>query len=118
MHFYHMLIQHNFLKLTRKRTQLTQIDLASLFQIGDFANVSRWEQGLRSPSVEILLGYHLLFDIPIDSLFDLQKQALKQALTPRIDDRVKYLKSLSKDAKVDARIGFLSEAFNRLTLSN
>jgi transcriptional regulator with XRE-family HTH domain len=111
-----MLIQQNFLRIVRKRTQLTQVDIASILKISDFANVSRWEQGLKTPGVEILLAYHLLFDIPIESLFDRQKHDLKEAIVPRIQERVAYLKGLESDPKTRSRIDHLGSILNRLAL--
>ncbi|MCW3128270.1 MAG: family transcriptional regulator [Bacteroidetes bacterium] len=111
-----MLIQHNFLRIVRKRTHLTQVDIASILKISDFANVSRWEQGQKTPNVEMLLGYHLLFDIPIESLFDRQKHELKRAIIPRIQDRIRYLKTLDSDPKVQNRIDYLGSILSRITL--
>jgi transcriptional regulator with XRE-family HTH domain len=111
-----MFIQHNFLRIVRKRTQLTQIDIASILKISDFANVSRWEQGLKTPGVEILLAYHLLFDIPIESLFDRQKHELKKIIVPRLQERIGHLKTLEKDSKILARIDYLGSILNRLAL--
>lgn len=110
-----MLIQHNFLRIVRKRTQLTQVDIASILRISDFANVSRWEQGLRTPNIEILLGYHLLFDTPIEQLFDRQRYELKRIIIPRIEERIRHLKSMPEDPKVLNRIGFLGNILTRLT---
>jgi transcriptional regulator with XRE-family HTH domain len=110
-----MLIQHNFLRVVRKRTQLTQVDIASILKIPDFANVSRWEQGLKTPNVDILLSYHLLFDIPVESLFDRQKHELRRLLIPRVHERILYLKSLPGDPKVESRISHLAGTYTRLT---
>jgi transcriptional regulator with XRE-family HTH domain len=109
-----MFIQPNYLRVVRKKTQLTQIDIAALLKISDFANVSRWEQGLKMPNVDALLVYHLLFDVPIESLFDKQKSELKKVLASRIEERIGYLRKLPGDPKLESRIGFLSSALTRL----
>ncbi|MBS1683984.1 MAG: helix-turn-helix transcriptional regulator [Bacteroidetes bacterium] len=112
-----MFIQHNFLRIIRKRTHLTQVDIASLLNISDFANVSRWEKGIKTPNVEILLGYHILFGISVESLFDRQKQELKQILIPRIRERIAYLHTIENgDPKVKGRIAYLVEVLSRLTI--
>jgi transcriptional regulator with XRE-family HTH domain len=110
-----MLIQHNFLRIVRKRTQLTQVDIASILKVSDFANVSRWEQGHKTPNVEMLLAYHLIFGVPIESLFERQKHELKEVIVPRIRERISYLKTLNADPKMDSRIRFLSSVVERLT---
>lgn len=111
-----MFIQQNFLRIVRKRTQLTQIDIASIMKISDSANVSRWEHGMKNPGVEILLTYHLLFDIPIESLFDRQKQEMKEIIIPRIEERVRHLKALEQDPKIQSRINYLGSVLTRLAL--
>jgi transcriptional regulator with XRE-family HTH domain len=110
-----MLIQQNFLRIVRKRTQLTQVDIASILKISDFANVSRWEHGRNKPNVEVLLVYHLLFATPIETLFERQKHELKPVIIPRIRERISHLKSLESDLKVQSRIGFLESVLTRLT---
>lgn len=110
-----MFIQHNFLRIARKRTQLTQLDIASILKISDFANVSRWEQGHKTPNVEVLLGYHLVFGVPIESLFERQKHEIRKVLVPRIRDRIEYLRTLNPDPKVQNRTTYLESAFHRLT---
>ena len=110
-----MLIQHNFLRIVRKRTQLTQIDIASILKISDFANVSRWEHGHTKPNVEVLLVYHLLFATPIETLFERQKNELKPIIIPRIRERISHLKTLPSDLKVQSRINFLEGVLTRLT---
>ena len=110
-----MLIQQNFLRIVRKRSQLTQIDIASILKISDWSNVSRWEQGQRTPNVEVLLLYHLLFDIPIESLFDRQKLQLKNIIIPRIKERIDHLMAQEIDAKMQSRINYLNVVLTRLT---
>lgn len=113
-----MLIQHNLLRLVRKRSYLTQVDIASILSISDYANVSRWEAGLRLPNVEALLTYHLLFDVPIESLFERYKEELLPKLAGRISDRAEYLKGLPSDEKLEKRIAFLGAAAGRLSMAS
>ncbi|MBS1686316.1 MAG: helix-turn-helix transcriptional regulator [Bacteroidetes bacterium] len=110
-----MHIQQNLLRLFRKRAELTQADIAAILKISDFSNVSRWEQGLRLPNVEVLMTYHLLFDIPIETIFERHKLELRPTILPRIKERIEYLKTLGEDAQVIRRIAFFSSALQRLT---
>src|SRR5690349_16266076 len=111
-----MLIQHNNLRMYRKRSQLTQTDIAFIMKLSDYANISRWEQGYRQPNIEMLLIYHLLFDIPIESLFERQKHELRDFIGKRIGLLLGELKNLSSDAKAASRIAFLDSALTRLTV--
>lgn len=109
-----MIILHNYLRMYRKRSQLTQNDVAFLLKLSDYSNVSRYEQGLRKPEIENLLAYHLLFDIPIESLFERQKHELKDTIRKRVEERLKELKTQPSDAKLRARITFLDSTLSRL----
>lgn len=110
-----MNIQHNFLRVFRKRTQLTQLDVASVLKTSDYANVSRWENGIKKPAVEVLLSYHLLFGVPVEQLFERQKEEIRTAIVPRIHERVAYLKTLPDDLKTQSRINYLAGTAARLT---
>jgi transcriptional regulator with XRE-family HTH domain len=110
-----MLIQQNNLRLYRKQSQLTQSDIAFLMDLSDYSNISHWELGYKKPNIDILIIYHLLFDIPIESLFDRQKQELSESISKRIEGLLGMLKSTPEDDKVTNRIAFLTSALNRLT---
>ena len=111
-----MHIQQNFLRLARKRTVLTQIDIAAILKIPDFANVSRWEQGLKVPGIDIMLAYHLLFDTPIESFFDRKKRDIKKLIVAQIQERILYLSKLEPDTKIQGRIDCLRSILTRLAL--
>jgi transcriptional regulator with XRE-family HTH domain len=113
-----MLIQHNHLRIVRKRSRLTQLDIAFLLELSDYANVSRWEQGNRLPNIEALVAYHLLFDVPIEDLFERQKRDLAQSLCKRIALRLQSLTNQKQDRKTISRITFLNAALTKLTQSD
>jgi transcriptional regulator with XRE-family HTH domain len=83
--------------------------------LADYSNISHWELGNKTPNAEILLMYHLLFDIPIESFFERQKQELKETIRERVKQLVEQLKCGPTDAKLAKRIAFLESAFNRLS---
>ena len=58
-----MTILQNNLRLYRKQSHLTQSDIAYIMALADYLNISHWELGNKTPNVDILLMYHLLFDI-------------------------------------------------------
>lgn len=109
-----MIIQHNFLRLHRKRSQLTQSDIAFILDLADYSNISRWEQGVHKPSIDILLVYHLLFDIPIESLFERQRSEIAIKTLSKIQERIARLKDTPPDNKVQQRISFMQNALGRL----
>ena len=110
-----MIIQQNNLRLYRKQSQLTQSDIAFIMALADYSNISHWELGNKTPNAEILLMYHLLFDIPTESLFERQKLELKATIRERIKQLLEQLRSGPSDAKVAQRVAFLESALNRLS---
>jgi transcriptional regulator with XRE-family HTH domain len=102
--------------MSRKQSQLNQADLGFIFGLSDYSNISRWEQGHRLPNLEVLIGYHLLFGIAIESLFEREKQAIAKVLAERIRLLLENLKLLKASQKVKGRMDFLESALVRLTV--
>lgn len=108
-----MLIQHNYLSKFRKESKLLQLDL-SLLMLVDASYVSRWENGEKFPDLERLLVYNLLFNVPIEYLFERLKHELTGILCERIQLRLEELRN-ENDEDTGNRIEFLTSAFERLT---
>ena len=102
-----MHIQHQHLRMYRKRSPLLQSDVAHVLGLQDYSIVSRWEQGERRPSIDMLLAYHLLFDMPVETLFGEQKGDFSEAVTGRIKTLLEELQASSSDRKAAKRILFL-----------
>lgn len=105
----------NFLRMYRKRSPLTQADIAYLMGLSDYSNISRCEKGQRAPSVDLLLGYHLLFDTSIESFFEQQAIIILLNLSKRIEYLISETKKEEDMPKNASRIKFLEEALTRLT---
>lgn len=105
----------NFLRLYRKRSPLTQSDIAFLLGLPDDSNISRYEKGQREPTIELLLVYHLLFDTSIESFFEQHSHIIYQDLIKRIEDLIIDLKREEDNPKKTYRITFLEEVIKRLT---
>lgn len=56
------------LKLLREKKHLTQNDLAKLLNVSK-ANISRYELGIRQPSIETIIRIAKFFNVSIDWLF-------------------------------------------------
>jgi transcriptional regulator with XRE-family HTH domain len=112
-----MQIQYSYLRQHRKRSPLTQNDIAFIMNLPDFANVCRWEKGVRQPTVEVALIYHFLFGFPLATLFDEQKQPLAKDTGERIKLLIEQLKTNPVTPKIKGRIAFLESALTRLAES-
>ena len=80
----------NYLKTFRERTGFLLQDMANLIGMHS-GNLSKIETGTVTPSIEVMLAYHLILKIPLERLFKnhfkeslqellLRSEALKQEL--------------------------------------
>jgi len=109
-----MFIQHHYLRVYRKKSSLTQNDLAYILDLGDYATVSRWEHGQRQPNIETLLTYRLLFGLPIELLFERQKRELMDRIVSRVRLLQEEIRKEPQENKAVQRIAFLTDAISRL----
>jgi transcriptional regulator with XRE-family HTH domain len=107
-------IPQNYLGVYRKKSTLTQTDIACVMHLPDYSSVSRWENNLRKPNIQAILVYHLLFNIPIEELFARQKFDLIPVIAKNISERIAELKQMPSDSSTPARIAFLESVFTRL----
>ena len=77
----------NYLGQYRKRSGLSQRDIAYLFGAHDEARVSRYEHFHGAPSLRIALAFSILFRIPAERLFAGDYQKVEAV----INRRAKYL---------------------------
>lgn len=105
----------NFLRLYRKRSPLTQADIAFLLALPDDSNISRYEKGQREPSIDLLIVYHLLFVTSIESFFEQRCGIIQLDLIKRVELLILDLKGQEDNPKNTYRITFLEEVVKRLT---
>jgi transcriptional regulator with XRE-family HTH domain len=60
---------HNYLRTYRKRSGLSQDEVAFLLGVSHGTKVSRYEHGGRIPRLESILAYELVFGVPVRGLF-------------------------------------------------
>lgn len=104
----------NHLRSYRKRTDLTQYDIAMLLQWKGNTLVSRSEKGFRSPSLEMVVIYHLLFDTPLDDLIANHIEVYKEQLIQRIPNLIEDIKRIDGSKNEQSRIEFLNSVIVRL----
>ncbi|MBL7821436.1 MAG: helix-turn-helix transcriptional regulator [Saprospiraceae bacterium] len=105
----------NYLRMYRKRSGLIQEDIAYILDLPDYSNISRYEKGQRTPTIELLLTYHHLFDIPIETFFEQESEIIKLRLIERLIQLVPELKKDQITLKSTQRIQFLEDTIKRLT---
>jgi transcriptional regulator with XRE-family HTH domain len=102
----------SYLRTYRIRTGLTQRDVAALLGLGTGSTISRTEKGKGTPSIQVLLGYCVLFeahpkDLVPGILRDIEKivyarthvlagQLRKRQATAMVLERIKFVENLSQ----------------------
>lgn len=109
-----MHIQHNYLRMHRKKAGLAQSDIAYIAALNDHSNVSRWENGTREPGLDTLLVYGILFGVPIEAFFERQREGLVTRTRNLVAERSAELRQMPADRKLNARVAFMEAVFKRL----
>jgi transcriptional regulator with XRE-family HTH domain len=74
----------NYIRTYRKRSCLTQEEVAFLLGSKSSANVSRHERFKQTPDLQTLLAYEILFRTPVRNLFSSTHKEMEQKLKYRI----------------------------------
>lgn len=102
----------------RKRSYLTQTDIAFLLGLPDRSIIAKWENGNHAPNLETIILYHLIFNIPHDTLFHESKEFFADRMSERIKQLIDVLSKGPADKHLRYRIEFLEAAFKRLSEQN
>ena len=73
----------NYLRTHRRRTGLSQEEVAALLGAASGSKVSRHENFARTPSVRTVFAYEIVFDRPASELFAGNYQAIRLAVQER-----------------------------------
>jgi transcriptional regulator with XRE-family HTH domain len=95
----------NYLRMGRREKRLTQEELALLLGMDDGGNVSRYERGRRTPSLDLALAYEAIVGIPVSELFagrflsvELEVEARAKLLAERLGEAAPSLvRALSEE---------------------
>ena len=79
----------NYLRPQRKRTGLSQKDIATLLGYNEEGPVSRHERFRTIPPLLIALSYEVIFQVPVSELFS----GLRHAVADAVDRRLAELES-------------------------
>jgi transcriptional regulator with XRE-family HTH domain len=89
----------NYLRTYRRRTGLTQREVAFLLGCEDGAQISRYEKRKRVPPLQTALACEAVFGVPVSELFG----GMRQTVGTQIDRRLKQLRSRLEAQPVQGR---------------
>src|SRR5579859_3924859 len=103
----------NYIRMYRKRTHLTQNEVAFILGYKTSANICRHERLKQTPNLQTLLAYEILFGTPVRNLYSGVHQDVEQKLVYRIRLLIQKLtksgQSRLKVRKIEFLNGFLRE---------
>jgi transcriptional regulator with XRE-family HTH domain len=98
----------NYIRTYRKRSCLTQEDVAFLLGSKSSANVSRHERFKQTPDLQTLLAYEMLFQTPVRKLFSSTHQEIEQKLRHRINLLIRKLMRAGHGRRIAKKIETLT----------
>ncbi len=97
----------NLLRVFRRKTEIMIYDICRLLNLKDCSILSRFERGVRKPSLEVIFTYHLLFNVSSEQILDSEIKETALKILSNIPPLVEELKNQNQSRKTQARISFL-----------
>jgi len=91
----------------RKRSGLSQEELAYLLDAESASKVSRYERSSRIPGLKALIGYELIFGLTIEELFAGMYDNIQENVHDRAAQLLNTLTQEPKKNKTSRKIAFL-----------
>jgi transcriptional regulator with XRE-family HTH domain len=101
------------LQQARKNAGLPLSTMADIL-ITDTSNLSKYERGIRKPSDDIVLQYHLLTGVSLENLFSGRLTRFLHFLDHQLTQRIEDLKKGIRTMKTDSLITHLARCTERL----
>lgn len=98
----------NYIRTCRRRTGLTQEEVAFLLGSKSSAGISRHERLKQTPDLETLLAYELLFQTPVRNLFSRTHQQVELKLKQRIRLLIRKLAKAGEGRRIKRKIEILT----------
>lgn len=102
----------NYLKMFRKRSGLSQRELAYLLGGKTGSKVSRYEHGRRLPAFETLLAYEVVFRVGLDALFRGAHLSSAKRVRARAQRLSRKLDALPLTPSIKHKLDFLTNLIN------
>lgn len=101
---------NNYIEMYRKRTALSQAELAVLMAVENGSTVSRFESGERTPTLEGLIALEIICEQPIQKIF----AGVADGVRENIGVRAAALLESTSDAKADQHLATKLSVLSRL----
>lgn len=108
-----MFWNNNLFKSVRKQTPLIIHDLQALLGRKCWASLSRVEAGKQKPTIEIILLYHIIFDIKLERLLEQEIYRIKKNLITRSLEQIDELRTQPSTVELFDRINYLEKVYEQ-----
>jgi transcriptional regulator with XRE-family HTH domain len=98
-----------YLKMFRKRSGLSQRELAALLGCKSGSKISRYERGGRRPTFEALLAYEVIFRVALDGLFRGEHTRVRRSIRQRAQRLSRTLDSRAFTPAMKCKLDFLAD---------
>lgn len=98
---------HNYLRTYRKRSGLSQDEVAFLLGVRCGTKISRYERSARKPGLEAALAYELVFDVPARRLFAGMFRKVEAATIRRAKALIRRLSPATRNALAARKLALL-----------
>jgi DNA-binding XRE family transcriptional regulator len=98
----------NYIRTHRKRSCLTQGEVAFLLGSKSSAGISRHERFKQTPDLQTLLAYEMLFQTPVRNLFSSTHKEVEQKLRHRIRLLIRKLLRSGHGRRIAKKIEILT----------
>lgn len=108
----------SYLRMHRKRTALAQHELALLLGTTHGSKVSRYERGERTPTLQTVMAYEIIFRVGLRHLFAGEYHDVHQTVKQRARRLARRLRrQRHKSAATERKLDLLSRIINDLPTS-
>ena len=104
----------SYLKQARKNSNLSLQDMAYLLEM-DVSNLSKYERGIKIPSLRVILGYHSITKTPLPKLGKRHVVGIVDGVSNSVTHLIAELEEEMTSPKMKKRIEALYEAFNNIS---
>ena len=99
----------NYLRTYRRRTFLSQDEVAFLLGVKTGTRVTRHEGANRTPTMETALGYEVLFGVPLRELFASEALKVETIIRERLPELIREVEERGESGQKLAFLQSLSE---------
>jgi transcriptional regulator with XRE-family HTH domain len=104
----------NHLVICRKRTSLTQGDMAYLMGFTEQSKVSRSEKGEKIPSLEMILIYSIVLNVSVKQLFHGYRLVLLKNTKEKMTSLIEELSNQKSSKRIRKRILYLTKVLEEV----